>query len=48
MFYIKEKLNKGKSDKFEEGESWSIRMATSVGGKGEAKDDGKQTVFAHK
>lgn len=37
MWFTKEKLNKNTSDKFAEGESWSIRLATCVGGKGEAK-----------
>lgn len=48
MWFTKEKLNKNTSDKFAEGESWSIRLATCVGGKGEAKYEGENTVFAHK
>jgi len=48
LWFTKEKLNKGTSDKFQEGESWSIRMGTVVGGKGEVKSEGDVTMFAHK
>jgi hypothetical protein len=48
MWFTKEKLKKGTSDKFLEGESWSIRIGACVGGKGEAKYEGDHTVFAHK
>lgn len=48
LWFTKEKLNKGTSDKFQEGETWSLRMGTSVGGKGEVKSEGEVTLFAHK
>lgn len=42
------KINNKNSDKFEENESWSIRLGTSVGGKGEVKTEGNITMFGHK
>lgn len=48
LWFTREKLNKNTSDKFAEGESWSIRLGTCVGGKGEVKNEGDTTIFAHK
>lgn len=48
MWFTKEKLKKGSSDKFLEGETWSIRLGAVVGGKGEVKSEGDVTMFAHK
>jgi len=48
MWFTKEKLGKSSCDKFGEGESWSFRMGTVVGGKGEVKNEGDVTLFGHK
>jgi len=48
LWFTKEKLAKNISDKFQEGETWSIRLGSVVGGKGEVKPEGDVNLFAHK
>lgn len=48
LWFTKEKLGKGASDKFQEGETWSLRLGTVVGGKGEVKSEGDVSMYAHK
>jgi len=48
LYFLKDKIKKSNSDKFAEGETWSIRMASTLGGSGEAKQDGDVTIVANK
>jgi len=48
LWFTKDKLSKGASDKFEEGETWSVRLGCVVGGRGEVKSEGDVSMFAHK
>mmetsp|Transcript_98366 Transcript_98366/g.212087 ORF Transcript_98366/g.212087 Transcript_98366/m.212087 type:complete len:82 (+) Transcript_98366:928-1173(+) len=48
LWFQPDQLKKGVCNKFNTDETWSIRMGTSVGGKGEVKYEGEPSMFVHK